>query len=106
MRSKSLKPKFDVRPRKYGKLDCDVREDLLLVLSDYAEAMGQHKRIPVKPEEVLEAMLEELSLDPFLLAFRASKDEQVKPKAARKGASSDVSTEGKKAQAQAADEAR
>jgi hypothetical protein len=106
MRSKSLKPKFEVRPRKYGKLDCDVREDLLLVLSDYAEAMGQHKRTPVKPEEVLEAMLEELSLDPFLIAFRASKDEQAKPKTARKGASSEASKEGKKAPTQAADEAR
>jgi hypothetical protein len=106
MRAKSLKPKFDVRPRQYKSLNCEVREDLLSVLSDYAAALGEHKKAVVKPEDVLESMLEDLAAEPFLIAYRAAKAEEGKPKAARKGASSEASKEAKKPQTQAADEAR
>jgi hypothetical protein len=106
MRSKSLKPKFDVRPRQYKTLNFEIREDLLSVLSDYAEALGKHKKISVKPEDVLESMLEELAAEPFLIAYRSARAEEAKPKTARKGASSDVSKEGKKTQTQPVDEAR
>lgn len=106
MRTKSLKPKFDVRPRQYKALNCEIREDLLGVLSDYAEALGEHKKMAVKPEDVLESMLEDLAAEPFLIAYRSAKAEEARPKSARKGASVEASKMGKKSQTQAADEAR
>ena len=106
MRTKSLKPKFDVRPRQYKLLNCEIREDLLNVLSDYVEALGEHKKTAVKPEDVLESMLEELAAEPFLIAYRAAKAEEARPKSTRKGASAEASKMGKKTQTPAADEAR
>lgn len=106
MRTKSLKPKFDVRPRQYKPLNCEIREDLLSVLSDYAEALGEHKKTAVKPEDVLESMLEDLAVEPFLIAYRAAKAEEARPKSNRKGASAEALKAGKMLQTQAVDEAR